>query len=324
MNTRTRFAVVALAVAAAITGHASAQEATLTYKWTKGETLRYHLTQTTETTMSGLPGGMPDAMLSQVGDQVFTMTVENLAADGAVTLRQAFESVRMDITTPAGKISIDGTKPNANGAPPELAVQKIFGAMIGESFTVTLMPTGRVVKVEGFSRLMDKLFAVMPSDPQTAGAVQQMKASLSDDQMVATFGQGFTEFPAKALKAGDAWATTGTVPNPAFGPMTMSVALTLASLDASASSQVAKIATKVTLERDPKSPPAAGPMGMKVEMGAATGAGESVFDVAKGRLQRTTTTMTMPVTMSGTGPDGSAMSMKTSTKSTVVVELMEK
>ena len=118
---RTRRVVLACTLVAGLAAaalHASAQEATLAYKWIKGETLRYRLTQKTATTMSGLPGGMPDAKLDQLADQVFKMTVESVAVDGTVTLRQSFESMRMDITSPGGNVTFDAAKPDPSAAPP--------------------------------------------------------------------------------------------------------------------------------------------------------------------------------------------------------------
>ena len=314
--------VLGFAVAAP---HISAQQATIAYKWTKGETLRYRLTQKTATTMSGLPGGMPDAKLDQLADQVFSMTVESIAADGTVTLRQSFESMRMDITSPAGNVTFDAARADASAAPPEKAVQKLFAAMLNEPFTVTMTPAGRLVKIEGFTRLMDKVFAAYPaSDPQTAGAVQQMRATLSDDQMMSMFSQGFPEFPARPLKAGDTWAGETTLKNPALGAMRMSYSLALAALDGAATAQMARITTKVKMERDPKSQAAQGPMGMKVDMGVANGEGETLFDVSRGRLQRGTTNITIPISMSGTGPDGGAFNMRSNANSTVTIELIDK
>lgn len=310
---------------AVVAPHISAQQATIAYKWTKGETLRYRLTQKTATTMSGLPGGMPDAKLDQLADQVFSMTVESIAADGTVTLRQSFESMRMDITSPAGNVTFDAAKADASAAPPEKAVQKLFAAMLNEPFTVTMTPAGRLVKIEGFTRLMDKVFAAYPaSDPQTAGALQQMRATLSDDQMMSMFSQGFPEFPARPLKAGDTWAGETTLKNPALGAMRMSYSLALAALDGAATAQMARITTKVKMERDPKSQAPQGPMGMKVDMGVANGEGETLFDVSRGRLQRGTTNITIPISMSGTGPDGGAFNMRSNANSTVTIELIDK
>ena len=327
MQMRTRLRVLTLVPAAVLafaTPNVFAQQATLAYKWTKGETLRYRLTQKSASTMSGLPGGKPDVKLDQLSDQVFTMTVDSIGGDGTVTLRQTFESMRMDITSPMGQLSIDAAKPDASANPPEQAVQKMFAAMIGQPITVVLTPTGRVVKIEGFTKLLDKMLgAAPPSDPQTAGAVQQMRSTLNDEQMSSMFSQGFPEFPARALKPGDAWTAEATVQNPAFGAMLMSSAMTLVALEGSAPAQMAKIATKVKMERDLKSPAPEGPMGMKAEMGVATGEGETLFDVAKGRLQRGSTNMAIPITMSGTGPDG-AFNMRSNANTTVTIELLEK
>jgi hypothetical protein len=49
-----------------------------------------------------------------------------------------------------------------------------------------------------------------------------------------------------------------------------------------------------------------------------------LFDVGRGRLQRATTNITIPITMSGTGPDGSAFNMRSNANSTVTVELIDK
>ncbi len=307
-------AVVATPISAVL------QDVTLVYKWTKGETLRYRIDQSTDTTMSGLPGGMPDVTLNQVANQTFKMTVDDLTADGVATLTQVFESMRMDLTTPAGKISVDSAAPNANAGPPEQIAQKIFSAMVGESFKVVLASSGKVEKLEGFTRVLDKIMANMPADPATTAAFQQLRAGLSDDQMNAMFSQGFPQFPAKPIKPGETWSTSLIIPNPAVGGMITTIDYTLASSDA----QTARLTGKIKIEKDPKGPAAPGVMGMKTDLGDANGDGEVVFDVTKGRLRTATTRMTMPMTMSGVAPDGTPVSMKMSAKSTVKIELVEK
>jgi hypothetical protein len=252
------------------------------------------------------------------------MVAEGVAADGTVTLVQSFESMKMEVSSPAGTMAIDAAKPSQTGAPAEQAVQKMFASMIDVPFTVKLTPTGRVQKVEGFTQLLDKMFASMPPDPQAAAAIRQMKAGLSDEQMTAMFSQGFPEFPSRALKAGESWSTSGTVPNPAFGAVLMNTALTLTSVDATGPSPMAKITSKVKMEKDPKAPPPPAPMGLKAEMGTADGSGETTFDLGKGRLQSATVTMTVPVAMSGTAPDGTVINMKTTAKSVVKIDLLEK
>jgi hypothetical protein len=145
---------------------------------------------------------------------------------------------------------------------------------------------------------------------------------MGDEQMSAMFSQGFPEFPPKPLKAGDTWNTSASMPNPVFGSVNTTAALTLASTDG----RTAKILSKSKMERDPKSdlPPAAAMMGMKPEMGTSTGDAELIFDLQKGQLRSATSNIVMPMTMSGTAPDGTPVNMRTTAKSTVKMELVEK
>ena len=53
-NSTTTTAVVTVALIAGLTGIASAQSVTLRYKWTKGEEVKYRVTQQTTATVSGV------------------------------------------------------------------------------------------------------------------------------------------------------------------------------------------------------------------------------------------------------------------------------
>ena len=64
-------------------------------------------------------------------------------------------------------------------------------------------------------------------------------------------------------------------------------------------------------------------MGFSMQMGDGTGDGEQLFDAGTGRLRGSTTRLTIPMTMSGSGPDGTPMSMKTNVKRTTTVELVQ-
>ncbi len=64
-------------------------------------------------------------------------------------------------------------------------------------------------------------------------------------------------------------------------------------------------------------------MGLRMQMGDGTGDGEQLFDPGTGRMRGSTTRLTIPMTMSGSGPDGTPMTMKTNVKSTTTVELVQ-
>ena len=62
---------------------------------------------------------------------------------------------------------------------------------------------------------------------------------------------------------------------------------------------------------------------MKLDVGESTGDGEQGFDVATGLLRSSVVRQTIPMTMSGTGPDGTALNMQTQVKSTTTTELVK-
>ncbi|HET7216707.1 MAG TPA: DUF6263 family protein [Vicinamibacterales bacterium] len=314
---------IALAVAASPLA-AVRQDVKLAYKWTAGETTRYRLLQQTSSTISGLPGGSPDVNVEQLTDQVFRTTVESVAPDGTTVLREVIESMRMNVESPMGKIAFDSSKKDiGSNNPAETAMANVFSALIGESFLVTLTPTGIVRNVEGFSRVMDNVLKKMP--PGAAGPMfEGMKAGLNDEAIKNMFAQSFAQFPDRAVKPGDTWENKLSVPNPVLGGIVTTSTSTLASVDQAGGAQVAKIATKLKIERDPSAAPVAGPMGMKTDLQPSSGDGELLFDVSKGRVQRGTTHLTIPMTMSGTGPDGTAVTMQTNAKTTLTMELIEK
>src|SRR5262249_20796199 len=103
-------------------------------------------------------------------------------------------------------------------------------------------------------------------------------------------------FPDRALKAGDTWDRRRTMDMQILGKMTNVEALMLRSVE----NGIAHIgiARSVTQE----SPGGLGPINMKIDYIPTDG--ELLFDVAKGRLQRTTGSTAQTVTMTFTPPPG--------------------
>jgi len=107
-----------------------------------------------------------------------------------------------------------------------------------------------------------------------------------------------------------------------LGATTTSTTSTFNGVEGSGAAQIAKITTKVALKLD-SATPATNPMGLTMKMGDSTGDGEFLFDVSKGRQQRGTTRTNVTIMMSGSGPDGAALSMQTLVKGTLTVELVQ-
>lgn len=312
-----------LACASGVALDALQQQATLRHRWTKGDTLRYRTTQDVSTVVSGLPGGMPDITMKQTMVQVLTSTIQDVAADGAATMQQVIEAMKVEMDTPMGKSGYDSASQASATDPPSALMKDMLSGLLGQAYTVVLSPTGSLQKIEGFSALVEKMFKAVPQDPAGVAITNAFKGMFSDESMRNMIGQGFAAMPEQSLKVGDSWNTQTTMKNPMLGGVTTAILCTLKSLEGSGVDQSATIATQLTLKQDPSSPAPPNPMGLTMQMADSTGDGEMLFDVGRGRLIRSTARTTMPMRMSGSAPDGTTLDMKTEVSSVVTVELVK-
>jgi hypothetical protein len=293
----------------------AAQAPALRYRWTKGETLRYRINQETEVVMSGLPG-MGDMTVTNSMAQVYSMTVDDVAADGTATIKSKIDSVRMDMGTPMGNMTYDSTSTTAPSDPTMAMMAKMMGGMIGETLTVVMAPDGNLKSILGADVMMAKVKKNMPPDAANAGV--DVDSMLGEAALRASYAQSFGILPAANVNTGESWSNVVKVPNP-MGELTISRTFTLRGTETVNNRQLTKIGVAVQVKGG------AGGMGpMSTQVGSGTGDGEALFDQKLGRLQRASIRQSVPMTLSMQGPDGSPITMTGVTKSTATVDLIEK
>lgn len=298
-----------------------AQDVTLRYKWTKGETVVYRITLATNSTVTGMPG-VGTMQVDQTLGQVLKIVVDDVAADGTATLKQTFESVKMDMNGPMGRLSYDTASPRADNNPMTQSLKQVLGAMVGETMTVVQAADGTVRDVDGASRIVDKIASGLSEDPAAAALTQGLKSMLSDDAVKATLEQSFSKLPRNPVKAGDKWDGEIAIGNDMIGKIVGSVGFTLRSVEGPADAGVARIGVIIDMKQ--QTAPPAGPNDMSVKLGDARGTGEMVFDVARGRIRKSTMKSDMPSTVTMKGPDGSSVEMRNQSTTTMTMELVEK
>jgi hypothetical protein len=156
-----------------------------------------------------------------------------------------------------------------------------------------------------------------------AGMLNGLRANMSDDAIRSMLTQAFPQFPEKPLKTGDTWDVQASAANPMLGTLVTAIKATLKAVDGADGGRVARVATRISIKRDSSKPVPPNPMGMTLDVAEANGVGEQIFDVANGMLQSSTVNLTVPMTMSGTGPDGSALNMQSQVKSTTTTEIVK-
>ena len=295
------------------------QDVALRYRWNKGETLRYRLVQETNMTMSGIPG-MGEMNIANTMTQVEKMTAQDVAADGTATLQAVFESIRMEMGTPMGNFVYDSTAPQNNADPMVAQVAGMMGALVGESITIVMMPTGAIQKFEGMTRIMQKV----QQSPQAAGmGMAGLDNILSDDYMKGAIGQNLAVLPEKPVKPGETWKSEVMMPNP-FGTMNFATTSTLKGVESTGGRDLARIATASTIKATPGDKPPAFPMPVTIQFSDGKADGEMLFDRKLGRTHQATMSMTLPMTKNMTTPDGQTLNMQALTKTTTKMELIEK
>lgn len=301
---------------------AEAQTVTLRYGWTKGESRSYRMTTRTDRVATGMPGAPPGPVtVRQTVTQVLTFTAEDVAADGATTLRQTFKSVRIETTNPAGTFLFDSTTPEARGDAMAESLREVTAAMIGESVVIEMGADGAVRKVDGASRIADKISKVMAAsnDPGAAQAGQGLRATLGDEALKNTFEQTFPRLSGPPVKVGDAWTAQLAMGNPGIGRITGRSTFTLKAVEG----PLARIEVVLVLKQEVVPPPS-GPAAMVMTLGDAKGTGEILFSVAGGFIQRSTMRTDMPSSVVMNGPDGLPATMENKSTITMTMELVEK
>lgn len=299
-------------------GGALAQDAPLRYRWTEGEAVRYRTTTESSVVMSGLPG-LGDMAVTNVATQTYLITAEKVAADGAATLKTVFDAIRMDMTSPAMSVSYDSASPTTPSDPTVAEIARMFGQMLGESVVVTIAADGTVRAVEGTAQIRQKVEGTSAAASAMSMLGGGLEVFLSDEAMRGTFSQMFAKLPDKPARIGDSWTSEISVPNPA-GRQTITSTFTLKGVERIDGRDLTKIGVAQAIKTAP-----GGAMGpFTIQAGDAAGTGEILFDHVVGRPERASMTSTMPMTMSMTGPDGSALSVQSTTTSKLTIEFVKK
>src|SRR5204862_845517 len=100
--------------------------------------------------------------------QVLKFVAEDVAPDGTTTLRQTFQSIRMEATNPMGTFVVDTASPEASQDPGAKSTRDVMGVLIGESILIELGPEGAVRRTDGASRIVERITRLMAADPSAA------------------------------------------------------------------------------------------------------------------------------------------------------------
>jgi hypothetical protein len=298
--------IIAMVALVAAPAAQAGQQVELRWRFEPGASLHYRTTMNNETEM---PNNMGVMVMEQIMDNRWE--VLDVSAEGDATVRVSAERVRMRIQGPTGNMDIDSdgdTSADPTGG--------MLSAMAGTTYTLVFDATGQVKEVRGVEEMREKLAAAtgQASNPVASQALEQLA---SEDGIKNMMQQGFAAWPQDPVGPGDSWDAGFDMTMPMLGTMVYDTTQTFDRLEERDGRSIAIISTSGTIRVTPDNSsgnPAAGMM----ELGDAIVVGEMEWDVAGGRLLKTTqdTTMTISITAGG-------QQMSMSTSSHMVLELVE-
>ncbi len=288
--------LVALTSAAAETPGAPlerSQSAELRWKFTEGAELVYKQTVRSETE---LPQGMGTSVTDIESTQRWEIL--EIADNGDTTIRVTTDRVRMSMQSPMANMTVD----SAEETPPSGTPLDAVTALVGTNYTLVLDATGTLKSLEGLEEMREKLLQAMP-DPSMAQILDPM---LTEDTLRSQWQQGIYTMPEEAVSVGTTWNRSSTMPIPMLGNMTVDSEYEVEAIN----DGIVVIASTGTMSigesGDSQSP-------VPMQFNNMEMIGTARFDIGRGLLLRSESTMTMEMSMAVGGQEMVMGSIATTT-----------
>lgn len=274
-------------LATALVARPASADAPLRWKFAKGQTLAYTMSESSVKTIEILdkrndadaPKGADNAetqprkfqtTLSQTIDM--TWVVQEVEPDGSARMTQTIHRIRLSSETPfGGKLSIDTDDKGEPKNPAAIGLMPILRATVGSPVAVTMTNRGEVRDL----RLPPDLVASL-KDTGPAGAA--VSSFVSEDALRKAMSRGSLILPESAVVRGDSWTVNADLPAP-FGTMALTTTYTDQGTADRAGTVVRRIGVKIEHEVKPKDEAP-----VQARILAQDGQGTIDFDAKNGRL----------------------------------------
>jgi hypothetical protein len=184
----------------------------LKFNMKKGSSYEYSIV--TETDMGAELQGQ--SMKSGIG---FSYVLKVLDEKNSLkTLKATYGPMYMNMDMGGQKMAFTSEDAPADKTNPLTMITRMFGAMKGKSFEITMNEKGKVSKVSGFDKLSEAVIDEMdvPAE-QRQNFMQTFTSQFNESSAMEMFSQSFNIFPPGPVKVGDSWEHKGKLASPGAG-----------------------------------------------------------------------------------------------------------
>jgi hypothetical protein len=197
---------VALAISMATSCIRAEDKVELSLKLKKGQT--YKMKTVTDLKINQtIPGQQQSTTIDQKNETRNIYTVEDVQADGTLILKITHEglfSKSENPNNPMESFEYDSTNPDSAVGP----LAPILGAIVGQSFTITITPDGHVKEIQGANEILEHLqekINELPEGPARAGVETNLKMQYGEEALKTNTENSFNMYPDNPISIGDTW-----------------------------------------------------------------------------------------------------------------------
>ena len=123
-----------------------------------------------------------------------------------IRVQYTYKDISYIVSSPMMKMGYDSKKPSENPSDAEKMIGKMFNALIGKVFSLTIAPNGSIKSVTGMDAMVEDMLQSIAADgPAIAMISELMKQMFSESNTKKMFEQSFNFYPGNAVKVGDNW-----------------------------------------------------------------------------------------------------------------------
>lgn len=178
----------------------------LRLRFSKGDVhaMTIGLEQTIDQTVQGAPQRTTQS--TRLG---YTLKVEDVDGQGAARISIRYDTAAYHVKTPAGEVDYDSTQAGA-GAPPAMAAG--LAAVVGQGYSFTVTPEGKVTQVTGLEKMLNAVMSRLNVEgPARLAAEKVLRQQLAEPNVRSNLQGMFAPFPDHPVAVGESWSRTAQI-----------------------------------------------------------------------------------------------------------------
>ncbi|MBU1767092.1 MAG: hypothetical protein KJ648_03180, partial [Candidatus Omnitrophica bacterium] len=134
-------------------------------------------------------------------------TVEDVQADSTLVIKVTYDAIsfKQENPTVGWNVEYDSTDTSTAVGP----MTPVLGAIVGQSFTITITPDGHVKEVQGIDalwrRMEEKIDELSEEGPERVAMETQMKMQYGEEALKTNTENSFNMYPDNPIDIGDTW-----------------------------------------------------------------------------------------------------------------------